>query len=511
MAFFDQRPEDQCSVFANRWLALGVIVLAGLILRLLTPFADVYGEPDVARLVVDAELLRKGGVTTQLISEYRYYVSPGYIFLALGAGIAADALGIHVGYLLNGINALTFVVFGVAAYFLIARLTDRTAAFFAATSLLFMPVVFWGGAYGFPSLISVLALTIATLLYDMRLTDQHWLGRHGDLVIIVALLIGAALLKADMYLAAIGLIALQLHRRGWHSRELAFLIAILGIAPIVTIMVGKTMLAGDAQFTQFATGYQKKYGLELWRAYSWWYIEGWMMAFGLFATPIAVIGAIRMLLTGHWRLIAALLMWAGAPFLFWYFRIGDSMRHHLPEALPIAIGIGVAIGTLQRRPPLAIAALFVLLSVNYCWYPVTENGYRPSGRLVGSLQDRHAYVERLHYFGKTYAANPSSKKVILGTVGNPYADAEVLENAAKVTSARRDHELGYDQIVHDIIDHHGRAIIHTSVRVDPDKAPAAANVYQNAGYSVFSFEYDLIEGVENDLSAVVKLSTPARD
>src|SRR5690349_19945452 len=89
--------------------ALAVLALAGLAVRVATWFGPLYGEWDLARILVDAELWWRGGIRGAATSEYRYYVSPGYVAFALQVGRVAEATCIHAGYILNAVNAIASV------------------------------------------------------------------------------------------------------------------------------------------------------------------------------------------------------------------------------------------------------------------------------------------------------------------------------------------------------------------------------------------------------------------
>ena len=471
-----------------------VLAIVALAVRLPSWLGPLYGEWDAARLVVDGELWWKGGIRSAGISEYRYYISPGYVILAMGLSRVADLIGVHVGYLLNALNAVASVLFPVASYYLARRLTDRNAAFFGCLVLPFMPVVFWSGGYGFPSFLAVFALVCATLLYDRNLTEERWLGPRADTVLIIALLVGAALLKADMYLAAAAFPALYLYRRKWDMREILGLGAMLAIAPVVCAVTAKLLMSGGPLATEFFVEYQDQYKLHWSRAYSREYVEGWMMAFGFFSVPLAAIGWFRLVFERRGWLACALVVWAAAPFLWWYFRTGDSMRHHLPEAVPIAICIGLAVTLVKSRTWICWIAIVVVVAANYFRYPASGDGYSPSGRLFASLEIHRDLLQRFQQFGEEYAAVAHPRKVLLGTIGNPYADVAVLHRASRVVSATRGNPFGYDQIEYQFLEKDGSPAVSISARVDPDDAPAAAARYDSQGYAVFSFEHDLVKG-----------------
>jgi hypothetical protein len=65
--------------------------------------------------------------------------------------------------------------------------------------------------------------------------------------------------------------------------------------------------------------------------------------------------------------------------------------------------------------------------------------------------------------------------------------------------------MGYDQIEYRIVRGDGTPVVSTSVRVNAEEAPAAAERYAAQGYTVFSFEYDLAQGKARDLRRTTEL------
>lgn len=88
-----------------------------------------------------------------------------------------------------------------------------------------------------------------------------------------------------------------------------------------------------------------------------------------------------------------------------------------------------------------------------------------------------------------YADIAAEKKVILGSITNPYVDNEVLDRAQTVESVRRYKPLGYGAIeIH--YSSNGKQYVSSSVRARPEEVPTILALYNDAGYQVYSMEFD---------------------
>src|SRR5215470_14342936 len=111
-----------------------------------------FGEQDTARLVIDAVIWLKTGVRSETLSEYRFYISPGYIWLAKEIVRLSEYAAIHPAIILNALNLLGAVVIIIPVFLLFSKLTNKQTAFAAVIVLSMMPVFWQAGFYGFPHL-----------------------------------------------------------------------------------------------------------------------------------------------------------------------------------------------------------------------------------------------------------------------------------------------------------------------------------------------------------------------
>ena len=94
---------------------------------------------------------------------------------------------------------------------------------------------------------------------------------------------------------------------------------------------------------------------------------------------------------------------------------------------------------------------------------------------------------------KLYGELDDAKKVILGSFSNPYFDNEVLYRAVSVSDVREIKQYGYTTI--QIKYNNGNdERVSTSVRVLAKDSTVAAFAFKEAGYKVYSMEYDIKNG-----------------
>lgn len=470
--------------------AIGLLLAVALATRLPAYLGGLHGEQDAARLVVDALAWVKAGVRNEALSEYRYYTSPGYIALVAAIlPLHAHFVEVSLAQMLGALNLVLGVAIVVPAYWLAARLTDTGTALLAVLALLFMPTLWHAGSYGFPHLPAVFCLLSAYLVYDRHLTGPPMLGERADVVVVLMLLITGALLKADVHLGAAGLPALLLLRMKATIGRVCVAIALLAIPVLVVALVAQGLLQSSPTVASYLQGYERQYPSTLWHLRSRWHIEGWMMAFGFYTVLVSAVGLVVAATTRRWRLAVVLVACAAPPMIFWFFRPGDSARHHLPEAFPVALGVAIALSALHRVRGAAYLGLAVLVTANHLRYPASDTNFRPSGRVIESADLIRARVAEYHRLAVEYAAVREPRKVFLGTITNPYADGEVLLRSEQVLSVTRTPLLGFDAI--QIISRgDGRERFSASVRVLPGQASAAARRFRAEGYVPYAIEYD---------------------
>ena len=480
-------------------ISIVVLIVVALSTQIPANFGSLYGEQDAARLAVDALVWAHTGARNEALSEYRYYTSPGYVTLIFGVLPVARVAEIHLARILGLVNLLLAVTIVIPVYRLATRLTDPSTALFSGLAMLFMPMVWYAGTYGFPHLPAVFCLICAYLVYDRHLTGPPLIGQGADFVVIVILLTTSVLLKADAYLGAAGLPALLLVRRVCSIHRIAIVAFLLAVPVCVSAAATQLLLQASPTVVDYMQGYERQYPFALWHWRSWPIVEGWLMAFGFYTIPVFAFGLVVTLATRRWPLAAMLLLWVVVPMAFWFFRPGDSARHHLPEAFPVAMGVGIALSTLAARKRwVPYIALAMLICANYLKYPAWDQDFpiRPSGRVLESAGLIRERVTRFHRLAEAYEATAPSRKVLLGTVSNPYVDGEVLWRAEQVVSVVRGPLLGYDAI-QIFSRRNGQERFSASVRVNTKDAPIAARLFRQRGYTPYSIEYDLATGKRN--------------
>ncbi len=488
-------------------LALAGLLATALITRLAPHLHGLHGEQDAARLMVDALAWLEAGVRNEALSEYRYYTSPGYIALAALIIPLARLLGAHPALLLGWINLALGVAMVIPVFRLAARLAGPGTAALATLILLFMPMMWHASTYGFPHLPAVFCLLCALLIYDRHLTGPPWLGPRADLVAVLALLTACVLFKADSYLGVAGLFGLLLVRRQITPRQMA-VAAGLVLAPVALAAgVAQALLQESPTLAGYMQGYERQYPTALWHLRSWWHIEGWLMAFGFFTVPLAAVGGLVTLIRRRWRLAVMMAVWVAVPMAFWFLRPGDSARHHLPEAFPVALAAALALMAPGWRPWLPAAGLLALLGANHARYPPTGDNFRPSGRVLATVERMRERVARYHQAAAAYAGAPEPRRVYLGGITNPYVDSELLLQADEVLDVVRTPMLGYDAI-QIRLRREGTEVFSASVRVNAEDAAEAARRFQEAGYVPYSMETDMASEERTEDLKLRKLSPP---
>lgn len=477
-----------------------VVALAALV-QLPFGLGAAFGEQDAARLANDAYLWVKGDIRNAVLSEYRYYVSPGYIVLLAALIPLAELSGIPLPSILNVLNALAFVAIAVPLVRLFARLAGPDAAILGAIYLLFIPTFWQSGVYGFPHLLALLALVTALWMYDRWLTGEHTLSRRSDLWLIGGLLTLSVLLKGDLYLSAVAFPLLHLLRGS--RAGLLSLGALLTLPVLISAMVSGVLLYGQENLAEYMVGWRTQYPAEVSAVLS----RSWVVrllrrlrfALGYLTVPLFVLGVVAALLRGRHRLAFFLALWVPLPLLFWALRAGDSTRHHLPVAVPLALGVGLLLASLPVRNAVRFALLALLLAVNYFIHPPSSSTLWPGGRIfanAGLLRER---VQTYHRLSAEFAAAPGAERVILGGGLLPYPEAAVLARADAGVMLDRSRTTLRTRIFR----HSEAGIPRTTgfVRTDPAELEAVAESYRAQGFRVYTFEYDCQgnPGVQFDL------------
>jgi YD repeat-containing protein len=467
-----------------------VLTIAGLIgfaVMIHAPFhfGSSYGEQDTARLVNDALVWLKTGLRTESLAEYRYYVCPGYIWLSKQVVSLSQLTSVHPAFYLNTLNLLAVILIVIPTFLFFKRLVGHESAFLGTIVLSLIPTFWQSGLYGFPHLLSMLFMVCALLLYDRHLTSETM--KAAPLLLIGLLLSIALLLKADTILTGVAMFGLVLYRKRLSRRNVLVAVGLLLLPLILSFAVSKLLLASSP--AEYMSQWNKQYNASLWKVFSIRALGGVVMSMGLLSIPVFFVSLVFLLRKKRFSLALLLAVWFLTPLAFWVSRIADSSRHHLQASLPLALGVGVLLGSVKWKPSLRYMALIALLLVNYFSFPASSSTLATSGNLARSSYLIKERVSQYHRVAEQYAEIDAEKKVILGTITNPYVDNEILRRAPTVESVKRYTPLGYDAIeIH--YSSNGKQYLSSSVRARPEEVPTIITLYQNAGYQVYSMEYD---------------------
>lgn len=468
----------------DRTARLGLLMLAAAI-HLPFYFGARYGEDDAARIMVDALLWVKAGIRSIQFSEYRYYISPGYIWLTtkllsiLGSAEAAMRV-------LNALNLAMSIVVVVPVFNLLRRRVPVTAATGAVVYLLFLASFWMTGLYGFPHFLALGTLVFALDLYDRWLLDEFVIGRRADLALIAGLLSVTVLLKADIYLSAIALPVFLLERRRV-TRETMLLTAIVGLVPVVVAIACSTaLLAGGPTIASYAGSWEQQYRPEASVLHDTDHTVALLRNFGVFTWPLLVLALKYAHEERRWGNLFLIAIWTFLPTVFWALRPGDSARHHVQPMIPIVLAIGLGLSTLRTRSWLAPTLILAGILINYSVARPSPDTYWPSARVFASarmIADRSDTYQRL---ARDFATRPDTQRALLDGEVVPYAEAELLSRAQRVLAVAPEHRWGMSGVRVSILLNGSLNTVVVARKSGGGDGLAAATALQREGYAVYS-------------------------
>lgn len=488
-------------------VALSIVILMLLAALIHIPFffGNVYGEQDTARLVNDALIWEKAGIRTEAISEYRYYICPGYIWLAKQIVVVSQVTSVRPAFFLNLLNLIAVVVIVIPVFLLFRRLAGFESAVLGTFFLLFVPTFWQSGLYGFPHLLALFFVVSALVFFDRYLLDEKKNTKNA--LFTGSLFIIAALLKADIMLSAVAMLGMLLYRKCFSWRQILVACGLVAVPVIVGVTVSEVLLASSPNSAEYMVQWNSQYSVSLWRFFSVSSLGGVAMSTGLLSVPVFLASMLYLLRKGDFFLVLLLITWFGIPLAFWVSRIGDSSRHHLQSSLPLALGIGIILARLMWKPTLGYPAIALLILLNYFAFPASSSTLAASGNLVGSAYLIRGRVSDYHRVAEQYAEIDAEKKVVFGTITNPYVDAEILYRADTIDAVRRYRLYGYDTIeIHYVLN--GKKYISSSVRLRDNEVPAAIVSFTNDGFEVFSMEFDPDGKEPRQFDTLMRLDQP---
>ncbi len=486
-----------------RWKDVLLLVIFAAAIHLPFHFGSIYGEEDLARLVIDALIPLKTGSSTMAATEYANFISAGYIWLIRELVKVAGGSTEAMAFWINTLNPICAVLLVVPVYLLGARLLGRMPALLGTLLFCMIPTAWVSGLYGFPSLLSLFLVVAALVLYDLRLTRPPLGNLALHLVLVEILILGSILLKADFFLSYIALFALVWIRQGVNYRRFAEAAALVAIPLLLALFLFRSP---NEALGFIMRHWNPQYGRPSLLASLSHPVHrlAFISGMGKGSVPLFFVALV---VSGLQRRFSYLLLFASWVFLtmgYWFVQPTDDARHYLPDAVPIAFAIGWLLTLLPGKRYAPWAALLAVLAINYFAYPPSSSTRFPSGRVLESarlIRERNAAYHRL---AKEYEAVRVPRKVILGSFTNPYMDAEILARATSVSAVRHGALLGYDAIEIEYIAD-GQPCISASVRVSPKDLSETARVYRDAGFAVYSIEFDLHRGRQVDPERLNKL------
>jgi hypothetical protein len=464
---------------------LGLMLFA-LAVHLPARLGELYGEPDVARLVNSALLWTRAGVRTEALSQYLYYTSPAYICLVRRLLPGTFGSLAPAASALNLINLIVAVIVPVPLYLLFRRMAGEPAALIATLLLIVVPAFWQGGLYGFPTLPAVLLMVVTAWLFDRWLTGDA--GRAGAATFVgcVICLTGAIVLKADVYLSSVALWGLLLYRGRWSWRNVALLALIEAVPVAVLYAVARGLLQASPGALAYAGTWTRTFPAEPEPAFTRWHAVQLVKSFGLLTLPLFAVALVLMMRTRRYALSALLLAWAALPVGFWFFRPGDSARHHLQATVPVALGVGVLLARL--RAPWRYVALAVLVAVNYWAFAPSPSTVRTSGNLIASGRLTARWVAQDQRLARVFADHAEPRAAFLGTFTNPYVEDQVLSLADSVIRVRPLMQLPGAAMEITYLRRGQERVAAVVELPSHDSTASVAAAYRDAGYAVYSTE-----------------------
>ena len=467
---------------------LGLVAFAAL-LHLPFQMGGLSGEPDTARLVNDAIVWEQTGVRIAALSGYRYYTSPGYIWLVKELLPLSRSAGVPIAFYLNVINTTVALLIVIPMYLLFRRLGGHTAALIGTLLLSVIPSFWLGGLYGFPALPAMASLVGALWLFDRWLVEGSARAPAPALVGVVLCLTATLLLKADFYVSAGALWGLLWFRRQLSWRNAAILCAVGGAPVAVQAAISSSLLQASPDVARYMAGFRGTFAPRPGEVWSLGHVVQLVKSMGLLTWPVFGAGCVVLVRQKRYALVATLLVWAIIPLGFWWGVLGDSARHHSQASPPVALGVGLLLADPRLRASLRWAGIATVMAINYFAFQPTGSTVTMSGNLAASASRIRARIARIHAVARQYAQLPEPRTAFLGTYMVPYAGNAVLTSADTILRVWPDTTLGYPAWRIDYV-RAGQSRSATMVYVARRHAPGAAIASRAAGNAVYWAEYD---------------------
>lgn len=472
------------------WLLLFAIVLGFGLIRF--PFVlDWFGEQDSVRLVLP--VLKE----TKLSFPMHYgaiHSSPLYLqLIRLLHGMGAPWQTFWV--VLNWINFFVsmLVLFPVAA---IARKFGGQFVALATILLIqFMPSFWLGSIYGFPNMIGYLFLLGAILncIHMFPLDQQSTQQEHRILVrrwfgmtLCVAIAVG---MKVDLLLT-FAVFPAVLWFSGVRNIRYYFLVIFLLILAVLGTILGPGIYewwhhtSPIPDGVRFAKDWTDKFPFRISALFDYRNSKAIVTAFGPIFSLLAFLGWFELVRKKEKRKeVLILAAWAVPLILFWGFIYGNSARHNMAAAMPVALVIALLLrqcGNMRLR----ISLLLVIIVSNYFSLSPNSNTVRPSTRLLTSSRQINQRVLGYRNRATKMLSCQGSKIAIIDSWARPLVLYSLIVNA--------DSGKWIGDELFELTDKDGQTRTYTSYYAAVQtKAKFLAVSLKRQGWSVCSMKYKL--------------------
>ena len=373
------------------WLSLGFFFAT---LALHIPFAvfDAFGEQDAARIALAAQY---GNLTGRLSLAGQWpFSTPGYIHLLYQALRHHWISGEDIVFVMAAASVVSSALFSAAFFLFTFNITLSLPVAMVMTLLVQLCPFFWlSSLYGFPTLVAVCLFMVSVCLFQWALSKAST-ARITGIVLSVLLFFSSVLCKVDTVTAA-ALFCLPL----WQTRHAlrqkivgAIGLAMMAIAAFYLLNRYGVTLSRYEQAAKSWDDWTDSFYRGIGALFTAKNIEIISRAAGALSLPLAFAGAALAMRSKEDRTIAVWTLMTIIPItLFWSMMAGNSARHNLIPAIFATIPMALPLRFLERWSRWGWgAALLLVCTVNYFFWPPTASTVKPSGRLIASARELEA-------------------------------------------------------------------------------------------------------------------------
>lgn len=405
------------------------------------------GEPDAARLCIDAILWHRTGRLNAALADYRPRTSPLYLHAlkkALDWGLPIESLSV----VMNWSNVIVGSLALIPMYLLLKRLTDARAALAACVLYSFVPAFWLASLYGMPHLPAFALFLAALALFG---ASRKAAGRRRAALTALATLCMAVacLLKADVVVCAGAFVGVLLCQRALSVRNVASAVAMVALGVLVTLLYTRLILPGVNPLGRFDATRAERFPISPETLVSEDNLRVVSRSVGPVLACACLAAGLYCAVAGRAqrRLLALALLWSLPPLLLWGLKFGNSARHMMAPALPLVLLVAASAFSIRKLGRGAYALLALLVMGNYASTRVNTSTVTPSSRVFeapGAIQDYlETFVERSRDFERLAA----DKKLLVARGASPYALYEVAARAQEVEVAEGSTEWEGEMVV----------------------------------------------------------------